>query len=162
MLKKIDKKQYVTIPKSWTTHALVSMIHNWHVSSDGNTAAIRVVLFDFRKAFDLADHNILLRKLSDYDIPNHILCWITDFLLDRRQRVKLAQDCFSEWRSIPAGVPQGTKMGAWLFLIMMNVLNTGEADMRKYVDDITISEVVYKGHERCNQQVVDDGMTDFS
>jgi len=28
--------------------------------------------------------------------------------------------------------------------------------MRKYVDDTTISEVVYKGHERCNQQVVDD------
>ena len=57
VLKKIDKKQYGTIPKSWTTDALVSMIHNWHVSSDGNTAAIRVVLFDFRKAFDLIDHN---------------------------------------------------------------------------------------------------------
>ena len=132
------------------------MIHNWHISSDGNEAAIRVVLFDFHKAFDLIDHNVLLRKLSHYDIPNHILCWITDFLLDRRQRVKLAQDCFSEWCSIPAGVPQGTKIGPWLFLMMMNVLNAGEADMRKYVDDTTISEVVYKVHERCNQQVVDD------
>ena len=50
------------------------------------------------KQGDLIDHNILVRKLSDYDIPNHILCWIADFLLDRRQRVKLAQGCFSEWR----------------------------------------------------------------
>ena len=59
---KIDKRQYGTIPKSCTTHALVSMIHNWHVSSDGNSAVIRVVLFDFRKAFDhLIDHNILVR-----------------------------------------------------------------------------------------------------
>lgn len=107
VLRKSTKKQYGTIPKSWTTHALVSMIHNWHISSDGNEAAIRVVLFDFRKAFDLIDHNILLRKLSDYDIPNYILCWITEFLLDRRQRVKLAQDCFSEWRSVPAGVLRG-------------------------------------------------------
>ena len=72
---------------------------------------IRVVLFDFRKAFDLIDHNILVRKLSDYDIPNHILFWIADFLLDRRQRVKMAQDFFSEWRYVPAGVPQGTKLG---------------------------------------------------
>ena len=58
VLKKIDKEEYGTIPKSCNTHALVSMIHNWHVSSDGNEAAIRVVLFDFRKA---------VRKLSDYD-----------------------------------------------------------------------------------------------
>ena len=50
------------------------------------------------KQGDVIDHNILVRKLSDYDIPNHILCWTADFLLDRRQRVKLAQDCFSEWR----------------------------------------------------------------
>ena len=35
VLKKIDKRQYGTIPKSCTTHALVSMIHNWYVSSDG-------------------------------------------------------------------------------------------------------------------------------
>ena len=56
VLKKINKEKYGTIPKSCNTHALVSMIHNWHVSSD--EAAIRVVLFDFRKA---------VRKLSDYD-----------------------------------------------------------------------------------------------
>ena len=77
-------------------------------------------------------------------------------MMDYRLSIKLAQHCFAEWRSIPAGVPQGTKIGRWLFLIMMNELNAGEADMRKYVDDTTISEVVYKGHDRCIQQVVDD------
>ena len=38
------------------------MIHNWYVNPDGNAATIRV---DFRRAFDLIDHNILVRKLSD-------------------------------------------------------------------------------------------------
>ena len=46
-----------------------------------------------------------MRKLLDCDIPNHMLRWIVDFLSNRRQRVKLAEDCFSEWRYIPAGVP---------------------------------------------------------
>ena len=82
VLKKIGKKQYVTIPKSCTTHALVSMIHNWYVSSDGNAATTTVVLFDFRKAFDIIDHNILVRKRSDYDLLNHIFSWITDFHVD--------------------------------------------------------------------------------
>ena len=82
VLKKIGKKQYVTIPKSCTTHALVSMIHNWYVSSDGNAATTTVVLFDFRKAFDIIDYNILVRKLSDYDLLNHIFSWITDFHVD--------------------------------------------------------------------------------
>ena len=86
---------------------------------------------------------------------NHILCWIADFLLDRRQRVKLAQDCFSEWCYIPACFPKGRKLGPWLFVMMMNNSNAREADIWKYVDT-TISEVIDKGQESCIKQVEDD------
>ena len=144
VLSKIDPQQFGTVPKSSTTHALISMIHSWAKSTDGNESTTRVVLFDFRKAFDLIDHHVLARKLSSYNIPRSILCWIIDFLMDRKQRVKLSRDCFLEWEDVPAGDPQGTKLGPWLFLIMINNLSVADTTLWKYVDDTTLAESVSK------------------
>ena len=38
VLQRIDPRQFGTIPKSSTTHALVNMTHNWLVNTDGNGA----------------------------------------------------------------------------------------------------------------------------
>ena len=92
----IDSKQFGTVPDSCTTYALISMLHTWNKDTDGNGSTTRVMTFDFRKAFDLIDHNILSEKLTKYNIPRSVTLWILDFLTDREQRVKLCQDCHSE------------------------------------------------------------------
>ena len=159
VMKQIDSKQFGTIPQSSTTHALISMIHTWNKQTDGNGSAVRVVLFDFKKAFDLIDHSILVEKLMTFDIPHSIIKWIVDFLIDRKQRVKLSQDCYSEWGAVPAGVPKGTKLGPWLFAIMIDDLNVTDANFWKYVDDTTISELVDK-HELSRVQSLVDELTE--
>lgn len=55
----------------------------------------------------------------------------------------------------PAVVPQGTKLGQWLFIIMINELNVSSTDLWKYVDDTTISQTIRKKKESYIQAAVD-------
>ena len=105
---------------------------------------LELCFFNDQKAFDFVDHCIIVAKLKSLDISHATIKWITDFLTNRQQRVKLGKDCCSEWGNVPAAVPQGTKLGPWLFALMINDLNTTNVnDEIKFVDDLTISESVF-------------------
>ena len=80
ILQKIDPHQFGFIPKSCITHAIISMLHSWLAATDGTGSTVKVALLDFRKAFDLVDHNLLITKLINYGIKPSVTNWITDFL----------------------------------------------------------------------------------
>ena len=159
ILKKIGDNQFRAIPASSTTHALISMVHSWTKHTGGTGSTVRVVLFDYRKAVDLMDHTLLARKLLALDLPVGVSFWIIDFLTDRTQRIKLGEDCLSEWRNVPAGVPQGTKLGPWLFILMIDDINTSNTELWKYVDDTTIAECVDKKKDSRIQSDVEELIT---
>jgi hypothetical protein len=154
VLEVLDENQFGVISDSSTSHALIKMLHRWTEATDGSGSTVRVILFDYKKAFDYIDHTILVPKLKLLRIPATTLNWIIDFLKDRKQRVKMANDCFSEWGNVPAGVPQGTKLGPWLFSIMNNDLRPTQVDQAKFVDDLTISEIVPKNNSSRIQEFV--------
>ena len=100
---------------------------------------IGVVLVDFKKAFDLVDHDILLTKLQLYGIKNETLLWFKSYLSQRQQQVSI-NNTKSSFRPISCGVPQGSTLGPLLFLLFINDLplytNNVLTDM--YADDTTL------------------------
>ena len=155
VLSSIDPFQFGGIPRSSATKALISMVHAWTQATDGTGNAVRVVLFDYKKAFDLIDHKILATKIIQLPMPTFIKRWVIDFLMNRQQRVKLARDCMSEWIDIPSGVPQGTKLGPWLLILMINDLRPVHHERWKYIDDATVSEIIHINTPSKIQDTVD-------
>ena len=156
VLRRVDPNQYGAIPRSSPVFALLSMIHKWNAATDGTGATVRVTLFDFKKAFDLIDHHLLLSKIKTYDLPQWVFKWIRDFLTGRKQRIKLNQNSYSDWADISAGVPQGTKLRPWLFIIMINDIKINDSNIWKFVDDTTLGEIVGKNEESKVQTLIDD------
>ena len=155
LLSAVDPSQFGFIPESCTTFALISMFHHWLRATDGSGSTVRTALLDFRKAFDLVDHHILVGKLLTLGVKPTVVNWVTDFLRNRQQRVKLS-GVFSDWLDVPAGVPQGTRLGPWLFLAMINDLRLPEEFlMWKFADDTTVSEVVPASKLSTLQQAAD-------
>ena len=68
--------------------ALTEMTNDW-LSAMYNNEYCGVLFLDLCKAFDLVDHNILLRKLKLYQLGEQSLFGFQSYLSDRKQSVKI-------------------------------------------------------------------------
>ena len=72
--------------------------------------------FDIAKGFDTISHSILLHKLAFYGCDPSSLNWFKSYLTGRTQTVKCNNHLSSELQ-ISIGVPQGSVLGPFLFII---------------------------------------------
>ena len=83
-----------------------------------NTLAIYL---DLTRAFDCVNHSILIQKLEHYGISGEAINWFKDYLSNRKYFVTY-DGARSRARNVNIGVPQGSILGPFLFLIYINDL----------------------------------------
>ena len=97
------------------------------------------LLLDFSKAFDTVDPEILLSKLQYYGFSQSALKIIAEMVCDRKIVVKV-RDKFSQAEQILSGVPQGSVLGPFLFILYINDFHNclNNANVLQYADDTLI------------------------
>jgi len=94
-------------------------------------------LIDLAKAFDILCRKLLIKELFLYGISNNELKLIVSYLSDRIQMVVQGKDK-SDFKCIDFGVSQGSVLGPFLFIIVMNDFASSiPYPSVLYVDDIT-------------------------
>ena len=116
----LGKQQYGFRSLHSTALALSEATNHWLMNIDnGNMNS--VVFLDIRKAFDTIDHQILIKKLSQYGIQDDELNFFESYLENRTQCCSV-NGKLSDRQKIEYGVPQGSILGPLLFIIYMHDL----------------------------------------
>ena len=123
-----------------TESALILMTDTW-LKTINEGKLVGCAMIDFRKAFDLVDHQLLLKKLRIYQFSDMSLSWFKSYLSNRIQQVVI-NDCSSVNGDVLCGVPQGSILGPLLCLLFISdlplSLNDSPISVDLYADDTTL------------------------
>ncbi len=85
-------------------------------------------------------HSLLISKMSAYGLSNDACEFMSSYLCDRYQRVKISNNK-SSWKKMLKGIPQVSGLGPFLFnIFMIHIFYFMEiCDLLNYGDDNTLS-----------------------
>ena len=141
---------------------LATPLQKWY-DTTGNSLSgrkgVHAIFQDFRKAFDLVNHNILLEKLAYMTINKSFWLCISSFLSSRTQQVNF-NGTLSSIANCPCGVSQGSVLSPALFNIHINDLKNSiphdfGIDTTKFADDCTEDQLVEQGKTSSMQIAID-------
>ncbi|MCP4460940.1 MAG: reverse transcriptase family protein [Cytophagales bacterium] len=137
---RLDPRQHGFLPNKSCTTQLVEFCDSLSLSLNKNIRS-DVIYFDFAKAFDSVNHDIILLKLKTiYNINGRLLAFSSNYLSVRVQKVVI-NGSVSDGLPVLSGVPQGSILGPSLFVLFINDmifgLNEG-TNIMLYADDTKI------------------------
>ena len=89
--------------------SLLKCTNDWYLNMDKGQYT-SVIFIDLKKAFDTADHQILLNKLKVYGLAGKEITWFESYLGNRKQCSRVNGQT-SKLQRIKLGVPQESCLG---------------------------------------------------
>ena len=137
---KLNQNQHGFLPHRSCTTQMISYVNDISVSLNDNIRT-DVVYFDFAKAFDSVNHDIILKKLKyEFGIDGTLLKFLMNYLRDRKQRVVIG-GAQSDLKDVRSGVPQGSILGPLFFVLFINDMSecvSNGTHIALYADDTKI------------------------
>lgn len=138
----LSSAQHGFCPGRGTTGNLLHLMSTLVPAVDAGLQ-VDVAYLDFRKAFDTVDNDVLLSKLAGKGCTPHTLRFFASYLRDRRQFVDCG-GCLSEPYYTRSGVSQGSNLGPFLFILMIDDLPAvvQESSCLLFADDLKLFRVM--------------------
>ena len=114
----IDKNQYAYQINKSVSDAILNKT-DYIYNALNNNKNIFAVYLDLTRAFETINHKILLDKLSEKGCKNKGLELLENYLYDRTQ-ITMVNGSESKLLNVKLGVPQGTILGPWLFILFFD------------------------------------------
>ena len=117
---------------------VTKIVNNWQ-SFINQGDIVGCISLDLRRAFDLLNHDILLKKLQLYGLDDRAVKWFKSYLTCRKHIVCI-DTYLSNEEDIHYGIPQGSMLGPLLFIIFINDLpcHIKSSLLDMYADDSNI------------------------
>ncbi|KAL0160132.1 hypothetical protein M9458_043857 [Cirrhinus mrigala] len=124
-----------------------------HLDKTGNY--VRILFVDFSSAFNTIIPTLLQSKLAQLSVPSSICQWITRFLTDRQQLVRLGKFT-SHSCTTSTGAPQGCVLSPLLFSLYTNDCTSKDPSVKllKFADNTTLISLSNDGDKSAYRQEV--------
>ena len=155
-LHKIPSQQHGFVKGRSIPTNLVELTHYVaQIHDRGLASQVDVIYTDFQKAFDKVDHDILFSKLDTAGYSEALLELFKSYLQDRKQYV-VCKGRVSNLYECPSGVPQGSNLGPYLFLLYISDIqeNLCHSKCLLYADDLKMYREI--NNERDQQLLQQD------